>query len=114
MECPQCCTVRSPNSAVQGSEQEDDDEKRTCWTQDVIVQTDEDVERSKYTEHSDTAGAQRGTGYCDAQCTRDMKWTHGRANVKDWVPSETDVGKKQVQELLRSRSLPSRSRVSLV
>ena len=55
VECPQCCMVRSSNSAVQGSEQEDDDEKRTCGTQDVIVQTDEDVERSKCTEHSNTA-----------------------------------------------------------
>ena len=92
--------VRSSNSAVQGSEQEDDDEKRTCGTQDVIVQTDEDVERSKCTEHSNTAGAKRGTGYCDTQCIRDIKWTHGRANVKDWVPSETDVVKNQVHELL--------------
>ena len=68
--------------------------------QDVIVQTDKDVERSKCTEHSNTAGTKRGTDYCDTQCIRDIKWTHGRANVKDWVPSETDVVKNQVHELL--------------
>ena len=60
--------VRSSNSAVQSSKQEDDDEKKTCGTQDVIVQADEDVEKSKCTEHSNTAGTKRG----DTQCIRDM------------------------------------------
>jgi cellulose 1,4-beta-cellobiosidase len=37
------------------------------------------------------AGAKYGTGYCDAQCARDIKFINGDANVKDWKPSETDV-----------------------
>jgi cellulose 1,4-beta-cellobiosidase len=36
------------------------------------------------------AGPKYGTGYCDAQCPRDLKWTHGRANTKDWKPNPKD------------------------
>jgi len=36
------------------------------------------------------AGADYGTGYCDAQCPHDLKWINGEANVDDWIPSETD------------------------
>lgn len=35
-------------------------------------------------------GAKYGTGYCDAQCPHDMKWIAGKANSKDWKPSDTD------------------------
>jgi cellulose 1,4-beta-cellobiosidase len=56
-----------------------------------FVQMDKDGGKSKYSKYNDMAGAKYGTGYCDAQCPHDMKWIHGRANVEDWVPSETDV-----------------------
>jgi cellulose 1,4-beta-cellobiosidase len=37
------------------------------------------------------AGAEYGTGYCDAQCPRDLKWIKGKANIKPhWVPTEKD------------------------
>jgi len=37
------------------------------------------------------AGAEYGTGYCDAQCPRDLKWIKGKANIKPhWVPNEKD------------------------
>lgn len=36
------------------------------------------------------AGADFGTGYCDAQCPHDLKWINNEANVEDWVPSEVD------------------------
>jgi len=36
------------------------------------------------------AGANMGTGYCDAQCPHDMKFIWGEANTIDWVPSDTD------------------------
>ena len=55
-----------------------------------FVQMDNDGGKSKYSKYSDMAGAKYGTGYCDAQCPHDMKWTHGRVNVEGWVPSETD------------------------
>jgi cellulose 1,4-beta-cellobiosidase len=37
------------------------------------------------------AGAMYGTGYCDAQCPRDLKWIKGKANIKPkWVPTLKD------------------------
>jgi len=33
------------------------------------------------------AGAKYGTGYCDAQCPRDVKFIDGGANVIDWDPN---------------------------
>ncbi|SPO04265.1 probable cellulose 1,4-beta-cellobiosidase [Cephalotrichum gorgonifer] len=40
---------------------------------------------------SNKAGAKYGTGYCDAQCPRDMKWIAGRANVEGWNAVEGDA-----------------------
>ncbi|CAA7263714.1 unnamed protein product [Cyclocybe aegerita] len=39
---------------------------------------------------SNRAGAKYGTGYCDSQCPKDIKWINGEANVEGWQPSETD------------------------
>jgi len=36
------------------------------------------------------AGAEFGTGYCDAQCPHDIKFINGEANVIDWEPSPND------------------------
>lgn len=35
-------------------------------------------------------GAKYGTGYCDAQCPHDLKWINGKANSRDWKPSDND------------------------
>lgn len=37
------------------------------------------------------AGAGYGTGYCDAQCPRDLKFVAGTANAEDWTPSDTSA-----------------------
>jgi cellulose 1,4-beta-cellobiosidase len=40
---------------------------------------------------TNNAGAEYGTGYCDAQCPRDLKWIKGKANIKPkWVPNQKD------------------------
>ncbi|KAG9091343.1 Exoglucanase 1 [Ceratobasidium sp. UAMH 11750] len=44
--------------------------------------------KSKYVNNK--AGAKYGTGYCDAQCPRDIKFINGEANVKGWSGSTTD------------------------
>lgn len=36
------------------------------------------------------AGAAYGTGYCDGQCARDLKWVKGKANVGGWNPNPSD------------------------
>ena len=54
-----------------------------------FVSMDADGGLSKFS--SNTAGAKYGTGYCDAQCPRDVKFINGEANCESWVPSKTDV-----------------------
>jgi len=36
------------------------------------------------------AGAPYGTGYCDGQCARDLKWVNGKANSEGWTPNTDD------------------------
>ncbi|KAK3674325.1 hypothetical protein LTR78_005794 [Recurvomyces mirabilis] len=36
------------------------------------------------------AGAPYGTGYCDSQCPKDIKFINGKANSDGWVPSSGD------------------------
>lgn len=39
---------------------------------------------------NNAAGAPYGTGYCDGQCARDIKFVKGEANIKDWTISTGD------------------------
>ncbi|GJJ05827.1 hypothetical protein Clacol_000014 [Clathrus columnatus] len=50
---------------------------------------DADGGLSKYPNNK--AGAKYGTGYCDSQCPRDLKFINGEANVVGWEPSTTDA-----------------------
>jgi hypothetical protein len=49
---------------------------------------DEDGGLSKHSGNK--AGAKYGTGYCDAQCPRDLKFIDGEANVGEWKESSND------------------------
>jgi cellulose 1,4-beta-cellobiosidase len=53
-----------------------------------FVSMDEDGGMSKYSGNK--AGAKYGTGYCDAQCPRDLKFINGEANVGNWKESSND------------------------
>ncbi|RSH88301.1 CENP-B protein 1 [Apiotrichum porosum] len=54
-----------------------------------FVAMDADGGLSKYSGNK--AGAKFGTGYCDAQCPRDVKFINGVANVDGWTPSTNDA-----------------------
>ncbi|KAI8635660.1 glycoside hydrolase family 7 protein [Xylariaceae sp. FL1651] len=54
-----------------------------------FVSMDEDGGKSKYSGNK--AGAKYGTGYCDAQCPRDLKFINGQANNAEWKPSSNDA-----------------------
>jgi len=41
-------------------------------------------------DKSNKAGAKYGTGYCDAQCPRDLKFINGLGNINGWNPSSND------------------------
>jgi len=53
-----------------------------------FVSMDEDGGLSKYSGNK--AGAKYGTGYCDAQCPRDLKFINGEANSAQWTESSND------------------------
>nr|BAF57469.1 putative glycosyl hydrolase family7 [uncultured symbiotic protist of Cryptocercus punctulatus] len=67
-----------------------DDSKLPCGLNGALyfVAMDEDGGVSKNSINK--AGAQYGTGYCDAQCPHDMKFINGEANVLDWKPQSND------------------------
>ncbi|KAJ5915800.1 CAZyme family GH7 [Penicillium verhagenii] len=54
-----------------------------------FVSMDSDGGLSEYTNN--TAGAKYGTGYCDSQCPRDLKFINGQGNVDGWEPSTSDA-----------------------
>nr|AGV05132.1 glycoside hydrolase family 7 protein [Achaetomiella gracilis] len=54
-----------------------------------FVAMDADGGVSRYSGNK--AGAKYGTGYCDAQCPRDLKFINGAANNEGWVSSTNDV-----------------------
>ena len=53
-----------------------------------FAEMDADGGMSKYPGNK--AGAKYGTGYCDAQCPRDLKFINGEANCREWKPSNSD------------------------
>ncbi|KAI8684263.1 Glucanase [Fusarium keratoplasticum] len=53
-----------------------------------FVSMDKDGGKSRFSTNK--AGAKYGTGYCDAQCPRDVKFINGVANSDDWQPSASD------------------------
>ncbi|KAF8964801.1 cellobiohydrolase I [Flammula alnicola] len=52
-------------------------------------QMDADGGLAKYPTNK--AGAKYGTGYCDSQCPRDIKFINGVANSVGWTPSTNDA-----------------------
>ncbi|KAK4148445.1 glycoside hydrolase [Chaetomidium leptoderma] len=54
-----------------------------------FVAMEEDGGMASYS--SNKAGAKYGTGYCDAQCARDLKFVGGKANVEGWKQSTNDA-----------------------
>ncbi|KAI0483411.1 glycoside hydrolase [Xylaria cf. heliscus] len=56
-----------------------------------FVSMDEDGGLSRYAGNK--AGAHYGTGYCDANCPRDLRFINGKGNSENWIPSNTDTEK---------------------
>jgi len=57
-----------------------------------FVEMDADGGMSKFPTNK--AGAKYGTGYCDSQCPKDIKFINGQANVQGWAasPNDTNAG----------------------
>ena len=61
-----------------------------CGLNGALYFVEMDADGGMGAHPTNEAGAGYGTGYCDAQCPHDLKYTDGAANLIDWVPSATD------------------------
>lgn len=58
-----------------------------CGVNGALYFVDMDADGGMSEYPGDKAGANYGTGYCDAQCPRDIKFIYGEANILQWDPS---------------------------
>ncbi|EKG18618.1 Glycoside hydrolase family 7 [Macrophomina phaseolina MS6] len=65
--------------------------KLPCGLNGAVYFVSMDADGGKAKFPANKAGAKYGTGYCDSQCPRDLKFIDGQANVKGWTPSDSDV-----------------------
>merc|ERR1712166_562208 len=59
-----------------------------CGTNSAIYFSE--MEKTGNAGETNKAGAAYGTGYCDGQCARDLKWVNGKGNNEGWVPNTAD------------------------
>ncbi|KAL5047047.1 putative 1,4-beta-D-glucan cellobiohydrolase A [Aspergillus fruticulosus] len=61
-----------------------------CGLNGALYFTSMDADGGLSRYEGNKAGAKYGTGYCDSQCPRDIKFINGLANVEGWEPSDSD------------------------
>ncbi|KAI1433307.1 cellulose 1,4-beta-cellobiosidase [Xylaria sp. CBS 124048] len=61
-----------------------------CGLNGALYFVSMDLDGGEAAYPSNTAGAKYGTGYCDSQCARDLKFIGGKANIEGWAPSTND------------------------
>jgi cellulose 1,4-beta-cellobiosidase len=62
--------------------------KLPCGLNGALYFVAMDADGGLATQPNNKAGAKYGTGYCDSQCPRDVKFIGGEANVDGWNPTE--------------------------
>ncbi|KAI8954409.1 cellulose 1,4-beta-cellobiosidase [Xylaria longipes] len=62
-----------------------------CGLNGALYFVSMDLDGGMAKQPGNTAGAKYGTGYCDSQCPRDLKFIDGKANIAGWTPSTNDV-----------------------
>ncbi|KAA1091767.1 hypothetical protein PGT21_000084 [Puccinia graminis f. sp. tritici] len=63
-----------------------------CGVNGALYFTAMEQDGGKSKNPTNGAGAKYGTGYCDAQCPKDIKWINGKANNKGWKGDGANVG----------------------
>ncbi|KAK1834695.1 glycoside hydrolase [Podospora conica] len=66
--------------------------KLACGLNGAVYFSEMDADGGMSRFSGNKAGAAYGTGYCDAQCPRDIKFINGEANVKGWKDGTGDIG----------------------
>ncbi|KAG6844934.1 hypothetical protein H0H87_002267 [Tephrocybe sp. NHM501043] len=62
-----------------------------CGLNGALYFSEMDADGGMAKNSGNKAGAKYGTGYCDSQCPRDIKFISGQANAEGWEPSSNDV-----------------------
>ncbi|KAK7908926.1 glycoside hydrolase family 7 protein [Apiospora marii] len=62
-----------------------------CGLNGAVYFVSMDEDGGKARSPGNKAGAKYGTGYCDSQCARDLKWIDGKGNAEGWQPSADDA-----------------------
>ncbi|TFK60615.1 cellobiohydrolase I-I [Pluteus cervinus] len=68
--------------------------KLPCGLNGALYFSEMEVDGGLSKHPGNKAGAKYGTGYCDSQCPRDIKFINGEANVAGWggSPNDTNAG----------------------
>nr|AMQ67175.1 1,4-beta-D-glucan cellobiohydrolase A [Aspergillus niger] len=61
-----------------------------CGLNSALYFTAMDADGGTSRYPANKAGAKYGTGYCDSQCPRDLKFINGEANLDGWEPSSNN------------------------
>ncbi|KAG6907976.1 hypothetical protein DXG01_006632 [Tephrocybe rancida] len=62
-----------------------------CGLNGALYFSEMDADGGTAAHATNKAGAKYGTGYCDSQCPRDIKFIAGESNSEGWEPSANDV-----------------------
>ncbi|KAG6844935.1 hypothetical protein H0H87_002268 [Tephrocybe sp. NHM501043] len=62
-----------------------------CGLNGALYFSEMDADGGVAKNSGNKAGAKYGTGYCDSQCPRDIKFISGESNSAGWTPSSNDV-----------------------
>ncbi|KAH9476508.1 putative 1,4-beta-D-glucan cellobiohydrolase B [Psilocybe cubensis] len=62
-----------------------------CGLNGALYFSEMDADGGLSKHPTNKAGAKYGTGYCDSQCPKDIKWISGEANAEGWTPSDSDA-----------------------
>ncbi|KAK8044309.1 hypothetical protein PG993_004333 [Apiospora rasikravindrae] len=68
-----------------------DASKLPCGLNGAVYFVSMDEDGGAATHSSNKAGAKYGTGYCDSQCPKDLKFIDGKANSEGWKGSSNDA-----------------------
>jgi len=67
--------------------------KLPCGLNGALYFSQMAADGGKSTQPNNAAGAAYGTGYCDSQCPKDIKFIAGKANIANWTETGANTGK---------------------
>ncbi|KAG9008540.1 hypothetical protein FRB90_008814 [Tulasnella sp. 427] len=66
--------------------------KLSCGLNGAVYFSEMEADGGRARNPTNLAGAKYGTGYCDSQCPRDLKFISGKANAEGWTSTSANSG----------------------